>query len=46
MSYEQRQVSMGAAPQDRNERVVGDMCRVDSVRSDDGEKQAGLSLYV
>ena len=46
MSYEQRHVSMGAAPQDRNECVVGDICRVDSVRSDDGEKQVGLSLYV
>ena len=33
MTYKQRHIIIKATPHDQNEYVVGDMCRVDSVRS-------------
>ena len=46
MRYKQRHIIIKATPHDQSEYVVGDMCRVHSVRSDYSKEQAGLSLYI
>ena len=46
MRYKQRHIIIKATPHDESEYVVGDMCKVHSVRSDYSEEQAGLSLYM
>ena len=41
MRYKQRHIIIRATPHDQNEYVVGDVCRVHSVRSDYSKEQTG-----
>ena len=56
MRYKQRHITIKATPHNQNEYVVGDMCRIDNVRSVCGKdsaghmivknRQVGLPLYM